>query len=80
MLMEKLWGIFIFVFIFEDDKTVVEIYYDGVWLRDSLWGYMVLVLDQGNSVVVKKVLFILWDYMFMFDQIKWMQDVISNFK
>lgn len=71
---------FIFVFIFEDDKIVVEIYYDVVWLRDSLWGYMVLVLDQGNSVVVKKVLFILWDYMFTFDQIKWMQDVISNLK
>lgn len=45
MLMEKFWGMFIFVFIFEDDKIVVEIYYDVVWLRDSLWGYMVLVLD-----------------------------------
>ncbi len=48
---------------FEDDKTAAETHYDAVWLRDSLWGYMALVSDQGNSVAAKKVLLTLWDYM-----------------
>ena len=40
--------------------------------------YMALVSDQGNSVAAKKVLLTLWDYMSTPDQIKRMQDVISN--
>ncbi len=63
--------------LFEDDKTAAETHYDAVWLRDSLWGYMALV-NQGNSVAAKKVLLTLWDYMLTPDQIKRMQDVISN--
>ncbi len=39
---------------------------------------MALVSDQGNSVAAKKVLLTLWDYMSTPDQIKRMQDVISN--
>ncbi|WP_158524042.1 hypothetical protein [Shigella boydii] len=37
-----------------------------------------LVSDQGNSVAAKKVLLTLWDYMSTPDQIKRMQDIISN--
>ncbi|MFO5597285.1 protein YgeQ, partial [Klebsiella pneumoniae] len=58
--------------------TSAETHYDAVWLRDSLWGYMALVSDQENSVAAKKVLLTLWDYMSTPDQIKRMQDVISN--
>ncbi len=75
---EKPWGTFILASTFEDDKTAAETHYDAVWLRDSLWGYMALVSDQGNSVAAKKVLLTLWDYMSTPDQIKRMQDVISN--
>lgn len=39
---------------------------------------MALVSDQGNSVAAKKVLLTLWDYMSTPDQIKRMQDIISN--
>ncbi len=62
-LTEKPWGTFILASTFEDDKTAAETHYDAVWLRDSLWGYMALVSDQGNSVAAKKVLLTLWDYM-----------------
>ncbi|MCV5513013.1 hypothetical protein OFN04_28005, partial [Escherichia coli] len=55
-LTEKPWGTFILASTFEDDKTAAETHYDAVWLRDSLWGYMALVSDQGNSVAAKKVL------------------------
>ncbi|MBB8665245.1 hypothetical protein HEK87_015575, partial [Escherichia coli] len=61
-LTEKPWGTFILASTFEDDKTAAETHYDAVWLRDSLWGYMALVSDQGNSVAAKKVLLTLWDY------------------
>ncbi|HDX6498356.1 TPA: hypothetical protein RPN68_002673, partial [Escherichia coli] len=77
-LTEKPWGTFILASTFEDDKTAAETHYDAVWLRDSLWGYMALVSDQENSVAAKKVLLTLWDYMSTPDQIKRMQDVISN--
>lgn len=77
-LTEKPWGTFILASTFEDDKTAAETHYDAVWLRDSLWGYMALVSDQGNSVAAKKVLLTLWDYMSTPAQIKQMQDVISN--
>ncbi len=77
-LTEKPWGTFILASTFEDDKTAAETHYDAVWLRDSLWGYMALVSDQGNSVAAKKVLLTLWDYMSTPDQIKRMQDIISN--
>lgn len=77
-LTEKPWGTFILASTFEDDKTAAQTHYDAVWLRDSLWGYMALVSDQGNSVAAKKVLLTLWDYMSTPDQIKRMQDVISN--
>ena len=77
-LTEKPWGTFILASTFEDDKTAAETHYDAVWLRDSLWGYMALVSDQGNSVAAKKVLLTLWGYMSTPDQIKRMQDIISN--
>lgn len=35
-------------------------------------------IRSGNSVAAKKVLLTLWDYMSTPDQIKRMQDVISN--
>lgn len=53
-LTEKPWGTFILASTFEDDKTAAETHYDAVWLRDSLWGYMALVSDQGNSVAAKR--------------------------
>lgn len=61
-LAEKPWGTFILASTFRDDRTTAGTHYGAARLRDSLWGYMALVSDQGDSVAAKKVLLTLWDY------------------
>lgn len=75
---DKPWGSFIQAASFANDETANNTHYNAIWVRDSLWGYLSLIAENPESKEAKKVLLTLWDYFSTNEQLKRIDQIVSE--